>query len=141
MRSVLEIYSDPRRTLLSSFFLCFSLVNQPLYSLAYIFNKSTNSLLMAFTTSFVKFESTLRLELLYSCKLSQFLWKEIQSFLFYSLLPTWAKSLSHALLWCGVGTMIYFSQSGTPTLVPEHSMEGEDNSPTSHWLAAWNSCQ
>lgn len=39
LRSVFEIYSDPRRALLSSFFLWFSLVNQPLYSLAYMFNK------------------------------------------------------------------------------------------------------
>lgn len=31
----------------------------------------------------------------HSCKLSQFLLEEIQSFLFQGLLPTWVKSLSH----------------------------------------------
>ena len=94
-------------------------------SLPYISNESTSFLRITFSTSAIIFESIPRLELFHSL-----LWiksiplgrdSELSVLRTVSFLP-WVKSLSHGSAQ-GVMKVMHFSQSDTPALVAEHSME------------------
>lgn len=62
------------------------------------------------------------------CELNQFLWEEIQTFLFLGLFLPWAKSLSKVLV-LGMEAMMHFPQSNTPAIVAELFVEEMEQQP------------